>query len=450
MRPDAPHQSAPSFPAAIPDDPGLPNLGLALDPAQALHLLREADLPDRAASCRIQYIRYKPGTNCIVLYEVRLGRDSGAGEKANTIWVYAKLFARERAPRASDELLLSTYDADRRIAVSVFPRDLQIPSLRLAMIPTQAPKLLKGAVRRARHTRFHRNWSNWRPIRYKPERRCVMLGEYDTQDASVGGRSRKRFYARFYASSKAQDYARWYQYFQTLDDKSIRTPRYLGYGPKNRLLLLKRLPGTPLRSFFDGPEADLGQAVDAASAALATWHRLAPPEGTPVLSGDSLQLREDSQVLETLLPGRVPAPRALATALEASRLGPAENCLLHGDFYYDQVIVTRRPLAGLLDLDNLAVGDPIVDVSSFCAQLRLAVHLGELDSQVATWMCRRFIEGYQSASGRPVEEGRLQWHTSALLLKLAIWPFRRFQEGWPEKTCRIVEEACQWEGSVQC
>ena len=112
----------------IPEDPDLPQLSLALDRDRMLPLLQVPDLPEPAESCRIRYIRYKPRTNCIVLYQVT--RADG-----NKVWVYAKLFAVDRVPRASDEFLLSKYYPEERIAVSVFPRDLQMPALRLALLP---------------------------------------------------------------------------------------------------------------------------------------------------------------------------------------------------------------------------------------------------------------------------------------------------------------------------
>ncbi len=132
----------------------------------------------------------------------------------------------------------------------------------------------------------------------------------------------------------------------------------------------------------------------------------------------------------------------------ATAPGPGQACLLHGDFYYDQVLVSRHPLARFLDLDNLAVGDPLLDVANFCAQLRLLVHRGTLDSQAADWISRRFIEGYQSASNTTLHHQRLHWHTSALLLKLSIWPFRRFEESWAEKVNAMLSEACEWGRSV--
>ena len=185
----------------IPEDPDLPQLSQALDRDRMLPLLQVPDLPEAAESCRIRYIRYKPQTNCIVLYQ--LGQRGG-----NQVWVYAKLFAADRVPRTSDEWLLSKYYPEERIAVAVFPRDLQMPALRLALLPDQAPTLLKGAVARSKQGRFHRHWGSWLKIRYKPERRCVMRGLYEKHNRFTGTTRIRDSYARFYASSRAERFRR--------------------------------------------------------------------------------------------------------------------------------------------------------------------------------------------------------------------------------------------------
>ena len=407
-----------------------------------LPLLQVPDLPEPAECCRIRYIRYKPRTNCVVLYQ--LGRGGHQG------WVYAKLLAHDRVPRTSDEGLLSKYYPELRIAVSVFPRDLQMPGLRLANLPNQAPALLKGAVARSKQQRFHRHWGSWVPVRYKPERRCVMRGLYEKHNRFTDTTRIRDSYARFYASPRAERLAGWYQYFEGLGKARIRTPGFIGYSRKNQLLLLKKLSGSPLRSFFDGPTFELGQAIEAASNSLAAWHRLPPPSDVGVAADVAGQLREHARALEMLVPKWPVGPTELAKALVADGPGPGPACLLHGDFYYDQVLIRRNRSARFLDLDNLAVGDPIVDVASFCAQLRLLAARGKLDEERAGWISQRFVEGYEAASGTRVTGRKLNWHVSAQLLKLSIWPFRLFEENWPERVRHLVKEAFEWELRTSC
>ena len=427
----------------IPDDPDLPQLAVALDPKRMLPLLQVPDLPEPAESCRIRYIRYKPRTNCVVLYQVT----RADGDK---VWVYAKLFAVDRAPRASDQFPLSKYYPEERIAVSVFPRDLQMPGLRLANLPNQAPTLLKGAVPTSKQHGFRRHWGSWVPVRYKPERRCVMRGLYEKHNSSTDTTRIRDFYARFYASSRAARFAGWYQHFQGLEKEKIRTPDLIGYSRKNRLLLLKKLTGSPLRSFFNHPTADLGRAIQIASNSLAAWHRLPPPPGVGAAANVAGKLREHARTLERLLPEGAARPAQLVDALVASAPTPGPACLLHGDFYYDQVLIRKKRSAHFLDLDNLAVGDPIIDVASFCAQLLLLSARQKLAKQRAEWISRRFIEGYESATGSRVNGRKLNWHVSAQLLKLSIWPFRLFEEEWPERVPNLVNEAFAWELWTSC
>ena len=161
-------------------------------------------------------------------------------------------------------------------------------------------------------------------------------------------------------------------------------------------------------------------------------------------------MREHAQTLEMLLPEWAACPSELADALVASAPAPGPACLLHGDFYYDQVLIRKKRSAHFLDLDNLAVGDPIIDVASFCAQLLLLAARGKLDEQRAEWICQRFIEGYESASGTRIANRKLDWHVSALLLRLSIWPFRLFEENWPERVHSVVNEAFAWERRTSC
>ena len=114
------------------------------------------------------------------------------------------------------------------------------------------------------------------------------------------------------------------------------------------------------------------------------------------------------------------------------------------------MLIRKKRSAHFLDLDNLAVGDPIIDVASFCAQLLLLSARQKLAKQRAEWISRRFIEGYESATGSRVNGRKLNWHVSAQLLKLSIWPFRLFEEEWPERVPNLVNEAFAWERGTSC
>ena len=53
-------------------DPGLPGLGRLLDPGDFLDALRQALPACDVASARLDYLRYKPGTNLLAGYLARI------------------------------------------------------------------------------------------------------------------------------------------------------------------------------------------------------------------------------------------------------------------------------------------------------------------------------------------------------------------------------------------
>ena len=434
-------QANPGVP--IPEDPRLPQLAWALDWRRMKSLL---DLPDFAASdgCRVAYIRYKPGTNCIILYE--FPQPSGP-----PVWVYAKLFAKDRVPRSSDQTLLPAYYPEHRLALVSFPRDLQMPSLHLVMTPDQGGKVLKRVVSERRRAGFEPYWGTWVPIRYKPERRCVMRGTYAACSNSTKGDQPGKFYARFYAGPEGERTAQWHRHFAHLTREKVRIPACLGFSAKYRVLLLKETGGKPLRKFFTKPKTELANALDATARALATWHGLTPPPGASPLASPAEQLLAAASTVQGLLHDPPVPPFDIARRLiETAPSRASEPSLVHGDFYHDQVLIRKGATARLLDLDELAVGDPLYDVANFCAHLRMLVIRGEIESSQAQWIGARFVESYQIATGRAVSQHDLNWHISALLLRLAPWPFRRFDPNWPQQIRLLLEEAHKTGSEARC
>ena len=272
-------QAAGQKPFAVPDDPRLPQLGMALDVGRMMHLL---PFPDSAGErdIRVSYIRYKPGTNCIVLYE--LSQENGPPQ-----WAYAKLFADEPGLGGSDLSRVTIYSPRRRMAVFRFPVDLQLPALRMATGPEKAAQLLARLIPAAKRNQFAERWGAWTPVRYKPERRCVMRGVYHNprKDAMKG------FYARFYRYGEGVRTPEWHHHLSRVADSKVQVPRCLGYCEKRRVLLVTEKRGKALRRFFSEPETCFAEAVDTTAAALAMWHRLPPPPGAPLRFSESEQVK---------------------------------------------------------------------------------------------------------------------------------------------------------------
>lgn len=417
----------------IPQDPGLPQLELALDPDRILPLLQLPEFAAPPQNCSVQYLRYKPGTNCIVLYKIQL-------PEGQQTWAYGKLTSNGRESRPSDEIRLSHYYPDHKLSLCVFPRDLQIPSLSLLAHPLRS-ELLKGVVSSGKRSRFEAHVDAWTPIRYKPERRCVMRGSYQTK--AIGqpeARDNKDFYAKFYAEP-IDRLAGWHRYFSRLNRPGFLVAPLLGYGRRRRLLLLREVQGVPLiNSCLESGVGDDG-SVTVLARALAAFHRLDPPLGAAPLQLTSV-LAQSAETLQRLLPECTVSPVDIAEELTGTMPRENPNRLLHGDFYHDQILIRKRKSAVLLDLDRLTIGDPAFDLANFCAQLRFLSLRGGISAPDARRISERFVESYLQESGE-ASIRRLRWYFGASLFLLALWPFRHFDRDWPELTGRLIREAAE-------
>jgi Ser/Thr protein kinase RdoA (MazF antagonist) len=103
-------------------------------------------------------------------------------------------------------------------------------------------------------------------------------------------------------------------------------------------------------------------------------------------------------------------------ARAASGLESATARLVHRDFYDKQVLYTAGRTT-LLDLDNLASGDPAQDVGNFLAHLELRrLQHSELEPGLAR-AADAFLDAYGNVD--PDFRERVGWWQAATLLRLA-------------------------------
>jgi thiamine kinase-like enzyme len=104
--------------------------------------------------------------------------------------------------------------------------------------------------------------------------------------------------------------------------------------------------------------------------------------------------------------------------------------LAHNDFYDDQLVVDPQGRIFLVDFEEIAPGDPLLDIGNFLAHMR--------------WMARFRSDGaaFESYGSelRQAALARFGWHEADLamreclaLLRLSTNPIRRLHEDWPER-----------------
>jgi aminoglycoside phosphotransferase (APT) family kinase protein len=192
-------------------------------------------------------------------------------------------------------------------------------------------------------------------------------------------------------------------------------------------MLIAEVPGARLADLRGSPE--FARWLPAVAEAVATLHATRveglPPVAKRNKEGSALSA---ARTLAAICPKIGDHALRLGAKL-AARLAESSvrSVPVHGDFYDDQIVVSSAGVV-LLDLDAAGVGNPLLDVGNFLAQLT-ARH-DESSRGV-------FVESY--ARVRP--DTREEWplFEAAALLRLAVKPFRHLEPDWPHEVEHLIE-----------
>jgi phosphotransferase family enzyme len=385
---------------ALPADPALGPIAFALD-GDAVTTALAPHLPglDR---CRARYVRYKPGRQLLVLYDLERDGRTTLGHltallprRAERLWA-----------RVAGSGLLKPGSAchvpELAAVMQLFPVDVKLPGL------------VEASSTRAMAAALGADDCSLDLVRYKPGRRAVL--RYRLGRRVVYGKLRgDGAGAAHVALGRA------------LIDRGIPTPAPQAYLPDLGMTIHGELRGTRLAELRNGA---LEAWMEPVAEVLVRLHvtRIA---GLPAhsMEAEAADLRAAAETAAALLPARRADVEALTERLtaELAAVAPAE-CTIHGSFHDDQVLVGDHGVA-LLDLDSAARGHPLLDVGHFASYLAAA---GQ-DAARA-----RFLAAY--ARLRPTGPAALLFE-SAALLRWSSLPFRDLDPGWPAAVERRLDLA---------
>jgi aminoglycoside phosphotransferase (APT) family kinase protein len=154
-----------------------------------------------------------------------------------------------------------------------------------------------------------------------------------------------------------------------------------------------------------------------------------------------VQLRSAERAAEVVA-RLLPALSATAWRLvESVPSGEAvDERIVHGDLYEGQVLVADDSL-GLVDLDDVGPGDPVLDAATFCAHLlALAASAGGAAGRVL-----RYRELLRAAflQRLDVDPRALAWREAYAMLLLAPGPVRVLHREWARQMTTRIELAEQ-------
>jgi Phosphotransferase enzyme family len=262
------------------------------------------------------------------------------------------------------------------------------------------------------------------PLRYRPRRRAVLRYRFDGNRVLFGKVVTPRRGRRLLALADA------------LRSTGLRLALPVGHtGPG--ALVLPALSGTPLREVLlaGGP---LPPPDHVAALSVELHQRCSSLLASDGLPGSTRRMVDPgtalcaAQMVARLLPGEGCAAGRLAEAVIGWAEGsePPEEWIVHGDLYENQVFVDGQTL-GLVDLDDLGPGDPLLDAANFSAHLRVLAASGPPAAAV--------IQGYRDELRAALlrrldaDPAALAWREAYCLLRLATGPFRVLHADWPRR-----------------
>lgn len=385
-------------------DADLPGLPLILNP----HAVARAS---GRPAMRIDYLRYKTGTSCVVTLLPR--GDVADLHSVVTVMAYTRdRYAEVRTrPEWNSPGVRFLNDACIALVPPAFDRDLNLRKLAMP-----GGKLLHR-LGMPRH-------GEARVLRYKPGRRLVLRLEDGEGNAAA---LLKVYHPDAFAPALAG----------AIRAAGLGGAEILHVDEGRQAITTKWISGSSLC-----PSAGVENAEGwfFAGQALARVHSSSErAERRITAESDFEKIEQHLRDFTALQPDAAArAAHLLPTLRRALAPVPHAKSLVHGDFSADQVIVTDTG-AHILDWDRSGQGDPGRDIGSFLARLDVQLIDGLLDGASHRLASNAFLAGYGTGIDRQPESSGAH-HLRALLTLLGEG-FRLRLDDWPTRDAQIISRA---------
>ncbi|MEM8530960.1 MAG: phosphotransferase [Chloroflexota bacterium] len=403
-------------------DPIITGLETLLD-ADAFATALDTALPTVSVrAAQATYVRYKPGTNCLVAYKVKTDRGS--------VPVYARAYSAElgvklgHVRRVYDQpsvldvggLCLDKLDT----SVYVWPYDYKLRNLAHLSNPEQRTVVIDQLTSHVPEL----SGSILTDLRYRPERRYV--GRLDGATRSgLFKLYRKEDYEHVRSAATA--------FYST---ELLNIVPLLGESSCYHALLFHWQAGCPLNDSLWNTTWEPAVFRDTGKALALLHGQDAATLPTLIDQNPRDALAAAVQSIVVLCPNLERQVQDLAKHITTSLAQSPEIRPIHGDFYADQVLLNGNQIT-ILDLDNATWGEPAFDLATFAAHLWRMVVQGNGTAARAVQIIEALFAGYDQQGVLP-SRTQIALHTAAGLLRLAPEPFRYRRENWLQRVHALV------------
>lgn len=409
---------SPADAAVVARDAAVPGLALLLDDDAVSERL--------GAPVRRDYLRYKPGTSCVLGGRI----DLPAGPADLFVTAYDAEGAVKIDKTVADAPRGSVLHVDRirGLVAALSSADRDLP----ALAALSGERTRRKALRRLLPNHPGTSSAVVSTLSYKPMRRWVGLLT-STRGPSVVLRA-----------YRPQEAGRAAAVVRDLAAAAPRTPHLLGVDEELGILAVEYLEGQTLHALLARGEASAAHLAEVGRA-LAQLHSSGRLVELPAraIADDTEAARAAAAQVGVLLPELAAEAGRLAEEL-SRRLArvPREHAVVHGDFSADQVVVGPDGAISLLDLDRAVNGDPAADLASLSAAAAAegATVTGTPADVPSHEVAPPLQAGYASVRPLPAEEA-VRTHVAALLLRRVVEPFRLCLPDWPDRSRLLLGQA---------
>lgn len=434
----------------LPDDSALENVIAGLGTESMLAICQEQlDGVDAAVrrewkQCRVVEALYHPGRYIRVAYAFLSDPsipDHRTWPRSDIVYVNAPV----RTPMSRRGSLLKLGGAE--LEAYRFPNDRRLRGLRKFTAQESALATWQGWIDQSgKQERLAPKTLQRFLLRYVPEQKWVVRLRAELQERGSGKTHKRRIAVRCADTTSCASLLQRHAALRRASKESgarFHAPRVIGHDAQLGMLAVKWAQGRNLFELLqEGPTAEV---MDTVVTMIRSFHESSVSGLPGVVTSDVQQWVAETVADLAATCGDLRSSIEELGRTIHDRLDRLDGCdvvTLHNDLHWNQMRVDGDRFT-FLDLERMAVGDPLIDVANLATQVRMLGHRGEflVDAATASAWAAEFIGRWEHQTGRRIDTGRFRCYTALSLLSLARGMMRHLRVGWRKLADRCIEMA---------